>query len=548
MSEQQVGVQVADVIIVGAGAAGIRQLVRLRERGIDARILEAGDGAGGTWYWNRYPGCRLDVESYTYQYFFSQELLDGWDWSEEFAGQPELERYFNHVVDFFGLRDRIDFGTRVSSMHWSDDAGVWDIAAENGRQYRARFVVTAVGILSAPQYPNVPGLEEFQGEWYHTGLWPDEPVDLAGKRVAVVGTGSSGVQVVPAVAESAEHLTVLQRSPNWCTPLNNRPMSPERMREIRSRYPEIDDIVNRRSASGFMHLGPESGSILDLDPQQRRDFLDELYDESGMTMLYKNFPDVTKDLEANRVVNEFLASKIRERVKDPETAERLIPKDHGFAMKRPPMETRFYEAFNRENVELVSLLEQPMVRFTPTGIETTEQKIDVDVIIIATGFDAVTGSFLRMDISGANGVALRDAWDGGPSTYLGVGVPGFPNMFIAGGPQSTRGNIPRFIEVQTDWIAEVIGSLGAQPEVRIEATPEAAQAWSEHVTVATGKPIFLETSSWLLGTNVPGKAASVLVGSDALADYRELLNATASDDYRGFNVEGARVPNAAISS
>lgn len=548
MSDQNEDVQVLDVVIVGAGAAGIRQLVRLRERGIDARILEAGHGAGGTWYWNRYPGCRLDVESYTYQYFFSEELLDGWDWSEEFAGQPELERYFNHVVDRFGLRNRIDFGTRVRSMRWDEEGRVWTTTSDDGRVYRSRFVVTAVGILSAPQFPNVPGLEEFSGEWYHTGLWPEAPVDLTGKRVAVVGTGSSGIQVVPVAAETAAHLTVLQRSPNWCTPLNNRPMSAERMREIRARYDEIDDIVNRRSASGFMHLGPSEGSILDLGPGARREFLEELYNESGMTMLYKNFPDVTKDLEANRVVNDYLASKIRERVNDPETAERLIPKDHGFAMKRPPMETGFYEAFNRDNVELVSLLEQPMVRFTPTGIQTTEREIDVDVIIIATGFDAVTGSFLRMDVTGVDGVALGDVWDAGPSTYLGVGVPGFPNLFIAGGPQSTRGNIPRFIEVQADWIAEAISSLDPSAETRIEATAEAAKAWSDHVAAATGKPIFLETTSWLLGTNVPGKAAAVLVGSDALADYRDLLTATALDDYRGFEIDRARQPGIAVSS
>lgn len=532
--------QKVGAIVIGAGIAGVKQLYELRSRGIDAHILDAAGGVGGTWYWNRYPGCRFDVESYTYGYFFSRELLEEWTWTEEFATQKEIERYVNFVVDKFELRPFIHLNTRVDAATWDEGSSLWRINTASGSEIHAEYFVTALGILSAPRYPDVEGLEKFDGEHYHTGLWPHEEVSFKDKHVAVVGTGSSGVQIVPIVAEDAASVTVFQRSPNWCTPLNNKPIKTTRMNEIRSRYDEISETVNNTTASGFIHLG-RSGSILDLPPEERTEFLEGIYNESGMTMLYRNYEDVTTDPEANDVVNEFLAEKIRSRVNDPETAEKLIPRNHGFGAKRPPQETNYYETFNKESVSLVSMFDEPIVSYNADGLSTTEKAYEFDMIIFASGFDAVTGSYSKIDIRGLDGIKLMDVWEKGPLTYFGLAVPGFPNMLIAGGPQSTRGNISRFVEAQTEWIGECLETAYENGWV-IEATQQAAEEWSAHVAGQAGEPVNLGEGvhSWFLQQeNTEDGKPVFLVGTEGLPVYRKTIAQAAANQYRGFAITAA---------
>lgn len=523
-----------DVVVIGAGINGLYLLHRFRTLGLNVRVLEAGDGVGGTWYWNRYPGARLDVETYTYQYFFSQEVLKEWSWTEEFAGQPEVEKYLNFVTDKLELRPDIEFNSRVTAAVWDESANLWTVRDHHDREWRATFVVTAVGILSAPQYPRAPGLETFAGEKYHTGLWPKEPVQFAGKRVAVVGTGSSGVQVIPKISEEARRLTVFQRTPNWCTPLGNSPISPERMEEIKASYEETYSFV-RSTGSGFMHVPPE-GSVWDLSEEERTALFQRAYDAAGMTMLYEVHPEVLSDRAANDLLTKFLAEKIRQRVNDPETARKLIPDDHGFGEKRPPLETNYYESYNREHVELISLGEEPIERFTETGIQTSARHLEFDMIVLATGFDAVTGSFMRMEIVGVGGATLREAWADGPHTYLGIQTPGFPNLFMAAGPQSVRGNLPRFTEPQITWITDCIDLLHSKGIDRIEATAEATLQWVKHVNDTAPKPLYPDgrASVWIFGTNIPGKAKAFLACTDPLPVFRARLEEVATHMYEGF--------------
>ncbi|MBK1787096.1 flavin-containing monooxygenase [Prauserella cavernicola] len=520
-----------DVVVVGAGISGIYQLYRLTELGLRVRLLEAGSGVGGTWYWNRYPGCRFDLESYSYGYFFSQELLDEWTWSEEYASQPETERYLNLVVDKFGLRENIQLNARVTAMVFDDATSTWATTTEDGTRLRSTYVITAVGILSAPIYPPFPGREDFRGETHHTALWPHSEVDFRGKRVAVVGTGSSGVQIVQTVAPVVKSMVVLQRTPNWCTPLNNGKISSEKAAELRRGAGELHERL--LSSPGGTQYQARGERAVDVSPEQRLAVFEELYEAPGMSMVHANFSDVTRDKEANDLLNQFLADKIRERVKDPETAERLIPKDHGFGQKRPPLEIDYYEAFNQDNVRLVATGEDPVERITETGIRTSEGFHEVDMIVFATGFEAVTGSFHRIDIRGHDGVQLREHWAGGPRTHLGIQTAGFPNLFMVGGPQSTTGNIPRYTEVQADWVTACIRHMREQGFARAEVTPEAEDGWSD-LAYSTIKGTLQESaSSWAWGTNVPGKRRTFLLYGGGLPRYRSELDGVRDSGYQG---------------
>ena len=382
-----------DVVIIGAGVAGIHQLYNLKGTGLSVRVLEAGTGVGGTWYWNRYPLARFDSESYSYGYFFSKELLDEWEWSEHFAGQPETERYLNHVVDRFGLRDDFQFGARVESAVFDEATNTWSLHTGDGNTTTARFVIAATGLLSAPYFPEIPGMDSFQGESYHTGLWPKDPVDFKGKRVAMIGTGASAVQLLPAVVDDVESMTVYQRTPNWNAPLNNGLITPEEQVEIKASQEELQQLV-RSTFAGFAHPDGTKGTFEDTR-EERWQFYEELWKKRGFAKLFSNYNDILVDRRANAEFCEFLAEKIRERVDDPATADKLIPKDHGYGMKRPPMETGYYEAFNRANVSLVDLNETPIERVTETGIVTADGEQTFDLIIWATGFDAVTGALTR---------------------------------------------------------------------------------------------------------------------------------------------------------
>lgn len=520
-----------DAVIVGAGISGIYQLHRLKQLGLRVRVLEAGAGVGGTWYWNRYPGCRFDLESYSYAYFFSEQLLDEWTWSEEYASQPETERYLNFVVDKTGLRDDIQLSTRVSSMVFDDATNTWTTTAENGERFRSKYVVAAVGILSAPIYPPFPGREDFRGESYHTARWPESEVDFRGKRVAVIGTGSSGIQIVQTIASQVESMVVFQRTPNWATPLNNAAISPEKAEELRRTADQLHEKL--LASPGGTQYQSRPDRAVDVSDEERLAVFEALYEAPGMSMVHANFSDVSRDKKANDLLTAFLADKIRQRVKDPETAERLIPTDHGFGQKRPPMEIDYYEAFNQDNVRLVATMEEPVERITGTGIETTRGHYEVDMIVYATGFEAVTGSYNRIDIRGAGGLPLREHWAGGPRTFLGIQTNGFPNLFMVGGPQSTTGNIPRYAEVQADWIADCVEHMRDKGFGRAEATADAEDKWSDFAYSTIKGTLQESAGGWAWGTNVPGKKRTFLLYGGGLPRYRTELDGARESGYEG---------------
>jgi cation diffusion facilitator CzcD-associated flavoprotein CzcO len=525
-----------DAIVIGAGISGMYQLYRLRELGLATRVFEAGDDVGGTWYWNRYPGARFDSESYSYGYSFSRELLDEWEWSEHFSAQPETLRYLNHVADKFDLRRDISFDSRIKRATWNESECTWTIETEAGERATAPVLITAVGPISAPTMPSIPGVETFAGEAYHTGLWPHHPVDYSGKRVAVIGTGATGVQVIQEVAKTAGHLTVFQRRPNWCAPLNNAPIDAETQRRIKASYA---DIFARCADShgGFIHKS-DPRNALDVAPEEREAFYQALYDAPGFGIWMGNFRDILIDERANATITEFVAKKIRERVKDPAIAEKLIPKDHGFGTRRVPLETRYYEVYNQPNVELVDVRETPIERITPSGIKTSDRERPFDIIIYATGFDPVTGALDRIDIRGADGVKLRDKWADGPRTHLGMQIAGFPNLLTLVGPHNaaTFCNIPRCIEQNVEWVTALLRFVREHGYRRFEVTVEAEDDWTRHVQETGDRMLFTKVDSWFMGinTNVPGKQKRrFLVYAAGAPTYREKCDEVTERGYAG---------------
>ncbi|MDN3564547.1 flavin-containing monooxygenase [Paeniroseomonas aquatica] len=522
-----------DAVIIGAGMSGMYQLLRLRELGLRVLVLEAGSGVGGTWYWNRYPGARFDSESYSYGYSFSRDLLQEWSWSEHFAPQAETLRYLNHVADKFELRRDMRFHSRVAAAHYREEERAWEVTLEDGARYRSRFLVTAVGPLSAPTLPRIEGIGDFRGQAFHTSRWPHEPVDFAGKRVAVIGTGATGVQTIQEVAKTAGQLTIFQRTPNWCAPLHNRPITAEEQRAIKANYPAMFQRC-QETFSCFLHT-PDPRGTFEVTPEEREAFLEKLYGEPGFGIWVGNFRDYLVDPAANAVVSDFVARKIRQRVKDPAVAEKLIPKNHGFGTRRVPMETRYYEVYNQPNVRLVDLQDTPIERITPQGIRTREAEFEFDIIVYATGFDAITGSFDRIDIRGTEGRRLKDAWAQGPQTFLGVQVEGFPNMFMLMGPHTALGNIPRSIEYNVDWVTGLIRTMRDRGLTRADATAAAVAAWTEHVKAMGAGLLSNEVNSWFTGynSNVEGKQTRVIARySGSAPDYRAWCDAVAAKGYR----------------
>lgn len=488
-----------DVLIIGAGLSGIYSLYRMRQLGLRVKVLEAGGGVGGTWYWNRYPGARFDSESYSYNYSFSQEVLDEWNWSEHFASQPETLRYIEFVCDKFDLRQDMQFDTRVASARYQDATESWLLTDEQNRQYTSRYLVTCIGILNNYTMPNIPGVSNFQGEAYHTARWPSDPVDFQNKRVAIIGTGATAIQAIQEIVKSVGHLTVFQRTPNWSLPLRNAPISPEDMKEIRSRYPEIFRKC-AESWSCFMHLS-DTRKTLDVDTREREAFWEELYEQRGFAKWLSNFGDINTNKEANALFSEFVANKIRQRVHDPVTAETLIPKCHGFGTKRVPLETGYFEAYNRPNVRLVDAKKNPIEKITETGIQTQDEAFEFDMIIYATGFDAVTGSFTAIDFQGVDGVKLKDRWAEGPRTFLGLFIEGFPNMSMVMGPHQMFGNFPRSIEYAAGWVARIIEYCRDHRITRAEATRQSVLDWTEHVHTCANGLLANEVDSWMTGVN-----------------------------------------------
>ena len=522
-----------DAIIIGAGISGLYQLYRLRELGMRVRVFEAGTGVGGTWYWNRYPGARFDSESYSYSYSFSQELLDEWNWSEHFAAQPETLRYLNRVADKFDLRRDIQFRSRVTAAHWQETARSWDVTLENGSRHRARFLITAIGPLSAPTMPRIEGVEAFQGQSCHTARWPHAPVSFEGKRVAVIGTGATGVQTIQEVAKTAGHLTVFQRTPNWCAPLHNSKIDAEAMAKIKAGYPEMFRRCQETFAC-FLHT-PDPRGTFEVTPEQREAFWEKLYAERGFGIWQGNFRDILTDPAANDAISEFVARKIRERVQDQSVAEKLIPKNHGFGTRRVPLETRYYEVYNQPNVLLVDINETPIERITPTGIKTSDACYEFDIIIYATGFDAITGSFDRIDIRGVDRLRLKEKWAHGPQTFLGVLVEGFPNMMMLMGPHTALGNIPRSIEYNVDWVTGLVHYAREHGIARVEATQSGVASWTNHVKSLGIGLLSNEVNSWMTGvnTNVEGKQTRIIARySGSAPAYRAWCDEVAAQEYQ----------------
>jgi cation diffusion facilitator CzcD-associated flavoprotein CzcO len=532
-----------DAIIIGAGVTGLYQLYSLRKLGISVHVFEKGSGVGGTWYWNRYPGARFDSESYTYGYSWSEEVLQEWNWTEHFSPQPETLRYLNFVADKFDLKKDITFNASVKSAHWNEAADRWDIETENGERASARFLITAIGILHAANMPKIPGIEDFEGQSWHTSQWPRDAngwgsmdVGLNGKRIGVIGTGATAVQLIQELAKVAGDLTVFQLLPEYCAPLGNSKIDDEWQQQIKARYPEIFKTC-RETFAGFEHV-PDPRSALDVPAEEREAFWEKLYGEPGFGIWLGNYSDILTNQQANDLITDFIRKKIRERVKDPKVAEKLVPKTYGFGLRRVPMETHYYEVYNQDNVHLVDLTETPIQRITKTGVKTSDKEFEFDFIIYATGFDAVTGSFTRMDIRGEGGQTLKDKWENGPRTYLGLQTVGFPNMFTLVGPHNgaTFCNMPRCAEQNVEWVTECVRYLTENGIERIEPKPDAEQAWTDHVNEIVQNTLLPTVDSWFMGTNVEGKKKNFLMYTGGSPAYRAKCDEVAAQGYEGFDL------------
>ena len=527
-----------DAIIVGAGFAGMYQLHCLRDRlGLAVQVLEAGDGVGGTWYWNRYPGARCDSESHAYNYTFSKELFEEWEWSERYPEQPEILRYLNFVADRLDLRRDIMFDTRVTAARYDEAARRWTVTTQAGQRMSAQFLVTAVGCLSTANVPDFPGLDGFRGEWYHTGQWPHAGVDFTGKRVGMIGTGSTGIQAAPVIAEAAAHLTVFQRTANYSVPAQNGPLSPTFKDWVRQNHAEIRRVTRANTNGQAFFI--EDRSVFDVTPEEREALYEAAWAKGGL-QFRGAFRDILFDKAANDTASEFLKRKIRAIVKDPATADLLSDIDHPYAAKRPPIDTGYFETFNRDNVSLVDVRSDPIEAITPDGVRTGGREVPLDIIVFATGFDAMTGPLLRMDIRGRGGLKLAKAWEAGPRNYLGLQVADFPNLFTITGPgsPSVLTNMPVAIEQHAEWITDCIAHMRAHGLSQVETTEEAMEAWVARVNEAANATLLPHAKhSWYLGANVPGKPRVFMPYAGGMARYRSICDEVVAKGYEGFALQ-----------
>jgi cation diffusion facilitator CzcD-associated flavoprotein CzcO len=527
-----------DVVVVGAGFAGMYSLYRLRSLGLQVVTFERGDGVGGTWYWNRYPGARCDVESLDYSYSFSEELQQEWTWTERYATQAEIRRYAEHVADRFDLRRDIRFGTTVTSLTFNSDSASWKVETDDG-EWRARFVVMATGPLSRIKTPDIPGFERFAGEWHHTARWPHAGVDVADKRVGIIGTGSTGVQAIPQLAAQAEHLSVFQRTPNFSVPARNHVLDPAYVAQAKADYPQLRARALQSSAG--TSLDPNSTPGRDLDETRRHELLQAAWAIGGGPAMLRTFTDLMTNEEVNATVAEFIRTKIRDVVRDPEIASQLLPYDHPVGAKRICVDTSYFETFNRDNVTLVDLRATPIESMTRTGIRTANAEYELDLLVLAIGFDSITGALLDLDITGSNGTTLRETWREGPRTYLGLMTAGFPNLFAICGPGSPAvlGNVVNFIEMHVDWIARCIEELGRRGSAAIEPTVEAQEQWVARVDELAQGTLFPRANSWFMGANIPGKPRVFLPYVGGAHTYRQIIQEVAENDYAGFALIGS---------
>lgn len=524
-----------DVVVVGAGFAGLYALHKLRSQGLSVRVLEAAPDVGGTWYFNRYPGARCDVESVDYCYSFSDELQQEWNWTEKYATQPEILRYLNWVADKLDLRRDITVNARVTSAVLDEQTLHWTVTTDSGEAVTARFCLMATGPLSAALTPNFDGLNTFEGEVYHTAHWPHEGVDFTGKRVAVVGTGSSGIQSIPIIAEQAAQLYVFQRTPNFSVPAGNKPLTAEDMAEIKATYGERRRL-SWRSGGGSPHIAHPK-MTMDVTPEERRQAFEKRWQLGGV-LFSKTFPDQMIDPAANAEARKFYEEKVRALIDDPEVADLLIPHDHPIGTKRICTDSHYFETFNRPNVELVSVRQTPIKSVDETGINTADAHYDVDVIVLATGFDAMTGALAKIDIVGREGELLRDDWAHGPRTYLGLGVDGFPNVFLVSGPgaPAVLANMVLHAEAHVNWIAACISYLDEHGYAAIEATTDAVDYWAVELTQRAEATLFPKANSWYMGANVPGKPRMFMLFLGGFSVYNDICAEVAASGYKGFNL------------
>jgi cyclohexanone monooxygenase len=525
-----------DAVVVGAGFAGMYMLYRLRNAGFSVRVYEAGEGVGGTWYWNRYPGARCDVESLEYSYSFSEELQQEWEWTERFATQPEILRYLNHVADRFELRPDIALNTTVLSAQYEESSARWTVGIDDGTnlsEVTARFVILASGCLSQARTPSFPGLDSYVGRKLHTGDWPVEGVDFTGQRVGVIGTGSSGVQVIPIIADQAHHTVVFQRTPNFTMPARNQPLTPEKLAYFKANYPQLRAKA-RTTANGTLRKVYDEPAV-GASPEKIRERYEAQW-EYGSNDIIVSFNDLTRVQEANDTLADFLRDKVRSIVSEPAVARALTAQDYPVGAKRMCLGTDYYESFNRDDVTLADLRSDPIETFTPNGIRTAEHEYELDAVVFATGFDAITGAILRIDIRGRGGRSLRDDWAHGPHTYLGVATSGYPNLFFITGPgsPSVLSNVVVSIEQHVEWIGDHLEYLRKNDLTSSEADFEAQEKWVEHVNEVAGRTLMLKAASWYLGANVPGKPRVFMPYVGGVGAYREICDSVAEDGYRGF--------------
>lgn len=534
-----------DAVVIGAGFSGLYMLYRLREAGLSTRVYETGGGVGGTWYWNRYPGARCDSESICYNYTFSEELYKEWSWSSRFPEQPEILKYLNFVADKFDLRPGIQFNTRVTSASFDEETNRWNIQTDQGDRVSAKYFITGVGCISTANIPNIKGMDNFKGELYHTGHWPHEKVDFTGKRVGVVGTGSSGIQSIPVIAKEAKHLTVFQRTPQYSVPAKNHPYTEEFLGKSKENYHSMRELM--RNSVGGMAFKYGENAVLDHTPEQRREVLEAAWEKGGWAVL-SAYNDLLINEEGNLLVAEFVRSKIREIVKDPETAEKLLP-DHYYGTKRAIIDTDYFETYNRENVRLVDVKKAPIEEITSNGIRTEDGEYELDVIVFATGFDGMTGSLFKIDIRGRDNIALKEKWENGAKTqtYLGLTTAGFPNLFMLTGPESPSvlGNMPAAIEQHVEWVMDCIEHLQNNEIEVLEAKSEAEEKWSQHCRELADSTLYTKTESWYTGANIEGKAKGFQIYVGGYNEYRKICDDVALNGYDGFTLVTGK-PNKVI--
>ncbi|MED4750763.1 NAD(P)/FAD-dependent oxidoreductase [Brevibacillus choshinensis] len=527
-----------DAVIVGAGFAGLYMLNRLREASLSTLVFEAGDGVGGVWYWNRYPGARCDSESIYYNYTFSEELYQEWTWSSRYPGQPEILQYLNFVADKFDLRRDIQFKTRVVSAHYDEAQTKWRIQTDDGASVWATYFISAVGCLSAANVPKLKGFESFQGEWYHTGNWPHEKVEFTGKRVGVIGTGSSGIQSIPVIAEEAAHLMVFQRTPQYSSPARNHDLDEEYVQSAKQRFQEIKQAM-RESAIGFPIKRSEQ-SALEVTEEERQQAYESAWQKGGL-IFTSTFQDLMVNGEANDTLCEFIRTKIKETVQDEKIAEMLLP-SYYFATKRPVLDTHYFETYNRDNVTLVNVRKEPIIEITPKGLQTEEAEYELDILVFATGYDAMTGPLLKMDIRGKNGLPLKEKWAEGArvKTYLGIATAGFPNMFMITGPESPSvlSNMPVSIEQHVEWIADCIQYLRDHGKDCIEPKSDAEDDWSKHCWDVANSTLFTKAESWYTGANIKEKPVGFPIYLGGVGNYRQICTDIAAKGYEGFTLQG----------